>query len=223
MRYWNWRHAESRTRTRAGRRFCPISISPPPGTTTIRERRGWTEITFPLQLGNLPQAGDGLAGYFVVEEKPSDFATFYATGVQTRARGAEAPAKVVSAIENPLPATFSSGPTTVALLHDPAFGVHATSGILPAAKIAVPQDLYAAALGRLEVYFYAGPVLLHDFTVDLQLPNLPGFQWSWCRKGPAGWTSEPWKAAADQHAVSGYKPPYLQEGWVILKKSSAKP
>jgi hypothetical protein len=69
----------------------------------------------------------------------------------------------------------------VTMLVDPRGRVHATSGVLPTASVAIPPDQFAAALERIEVAFLTAPVLSPDEPdrIELPLPAEPGYGWRW--------------------------------------------
>jgi hypothetical protein len=175
-----------------------------------RSSRLVERVRFPLRLGDLAHSDDGLVGYFRIDGDERGFATIFSPAARPGMAG------VRSSDDEPLELSIAHGPATLALLFDPAAKVHATSGILPVATLSVPQDQYAAGLGRLAAYFYAGPVLAPAKGRPLQLPPVTGFHWRWRQAIGSTWTEQAWTGAASDRAVIGYGPVRLDEGWVVL-------
>jgi hypothetical protein len=185
-----------------------------PPDATARAERGFTRVQFPVRLGNLAETEDGLVGYFV--ETPVgaaqslDFATFYSPGALLDAPG------IISSSAQPLRLDFSAAPVTVVMLIDPHAPVHATSGILPVQSVSIPAGQYAAALHKLGVYFYAGPLLMGPRGPDMPLPKLLGMAWNWREAKQGQWESTPWPGAPDDRVRWSCGPLRLAEGYTVL-------
>jgi hypothetical protein len=170
-----------------------------------RDDNGFTEVGFPIRLGEHGQLNDGLVGYWI--ERDGDYANgiFYAPesdsvqDPQLQTSG-DHPAPIVRTLQDP--------PLILSMLIDPRANVQATAGILPAKVINVPPDQYLPALQKLQVAFLTAPVITDVGALKLPLPREPGSSWSWMPGGAA-------ISNVDLEARFG-APQEIREGWLIL-------
>jgi len=171
---------------------------------------GLAEVRFPVRLGDLANLDDGLVGY-LVEGAPVTYTTFYS---------AAAPKAGKHGVVRPSPSTLelllNRAPAVVTMLVDPRAGVHATTGILPVATLAIPPDQYLDAMQSLAISFRVLPVLRERRELAVPLPLESGYAWSWIAPG------EPQPTPLQANAVDGtatydYTPQRLLEGWAQLR------
>ncbi len=82
---------------------------------------------------------------------------------------------------------LEEAPLTLTVLLDPRGSLHATSGILPTKAIHLPPDQFSAALQNLEISFLTAPILSDRETVNISLPEEPGYVWSWLEMEDDNW------------------------------------
>lgn len=144
-----------------------------------RETDDFTQVVFPIRLGDYRQLNDGLVGYWIEAEAGYAHDRFYSPQS--------------SAIDSPQIQTHADGPIlinqsvaaapqTVTMLVDPRGKIHATTGILPTKAIEIPPDQYTAALQAMEIIFMASPIITPAYTINLALPAEPGYRWSWLER-----------------------------------------
>ena len=171
-----------------------------------RDERGFTAVRFPVRLGELNYAADGLIGYFIENADGPDYGNFYAAAADRMEHGVIAPNL------NTLTLDLRSR-LTVTMIIDPRCPVHATTGILPVKSIDVPVDQYGPALERMAVSFPVRPVLTAVHNLFVPTPREPGYAWEWV--GPPG---RPTPALAPPPAA--FAELRLREGWLRLRPAA---
>ena len=130
-------------------------------TTGAEDNHKFTDVRFPIRLGEHGQLNDGLCGYWV--EEGSDFRDgFFHTphGLNTGTSHERIKTPEEDLLTSyPLTVSLNDKPLTVSLLLDPRGSVHATTGILPVKSIAIPPDYYQNQLASLRVTFKTAPIL----------------------------------------------------------------
>ena len=136
---------------------------------------GYSEIGFPVALGDIGHPGDGLFGYFTPPpglagasnpggKDATSYAIFYAAG------GADASGLTCPYLVQPDPndppiqlAAYTDGkpspPICVTLLVDPRTQIKAQTGILPARTLRLPSQDISAVLASHEIFFQVSPVI----------------------------------------------------------------
>lgn len=153
-----------------------------------RDDNGFTDVQFPIRIGEYKQFNDGLVGYWQ-EEGGGDYAGDNFHALQSdeiphpniRTHG-------VAASEMIFYQTVNAEPQVVSMLIDPRGVVHATSGVLPAKVIGIPPDQYVDALQAIEITFLTVPILTAAGKIHLPLPTEAGYQWSWLQKQNGTWS-----------------------------------
>jgi hypothetical protein len=188
--------------------------------TLLNADAGLTTFSFPVRLGSTELLDDGLIGYFgtpSTDPKVGDTYTIF-NAVHP---SIEATSPYVEAIA---PGNYLQLPLdyptytkkNLTLLLDPRAQVHATTGILPAAKLKLPAQFYATALARIAVTFRAGPVLTQPDTIRLPFPAEQHGTWAWIKRtgtGESDWEIQPIIAANAQARLED-TPPHLIDGWL---------
>lgn len=177
----------------------------------------FTGVQFPVRLGAMAQAQDGLAGYF----KDDNYGHFFALAAP------ETTDKVSVPADDTITLTCDPGaaPIKVSMLVDPRGSVHATCGILPVKAVSIPPDQYAAALQDLNLAFLTTPIVSSAASLAFPIPTESGGQWSWVENEKTGWSETKKIAKVNDQAAMNYSPQQISEGWMKLtgfEKSSQK-
>jgi hypothetical protein len=142
----------------------------------VRDTDDLTRVKFPIRLGEFEQFNDGLVGYWIEGADGIEHSLFYAPQSD---EGGEAGIKTHADNPAPLCRTLDDPPLSLTVLLDPRGTIHATSGILPTKSIGIPPDQYAAALKKMEVVFLTAPVITGEESIEIPLPDEPGYAWTW--------------------------------------------
>lgn len=182
-----------------------------------------TNVQVPVRVGSaeiqasltsIPYFDDGLAGFFMAE----DYSTLY-----TPVDIPDSPG-ITSTFDpgkHPLSLTVNGAPALLTMIMDPRAAVHATTGVLPAGSISIPEDQYQKTIDQLEISFLAAPVLAASNPPGLPLPGENGFQWYWQQIGIA----DQGPLRPDQRGTDAFfpqTPQQLIDGWLKLKKNNTK-
>ncbi|HST60253.1 MAG TPA: hypothetical protein VLK84_16220 [Longimicrobium sp.] len=183
------------------------------------QRAGLGDVAFPIRLGSTELLDDGLIGYFT----GSSYTTFNAVHPSSAATSPYV-APVAPGNYLALPFNYPDYATqNLSLLVDPHGTVHATTGILPTARLQLPPQFYTRALEQMIVTFRSGPVLTDPMSIRLPFPAEQNGDWAWIRHtgtGAADWVTSP-ILAADTKPRLADQPPHLLDGW--LKFTPRKP
>jgi hypothetical protein len=187
------------------------------------------ERAFPVRLGELTRADDGLLGYFVDDDytrvhlvdralRQLAFDTGRMKG-QLGVYGTTPQVPATRAIEHPYLAdeTLSVRPGQVVrltLLMHPAAKVHLTTGVLPRKSLALARDWVAPALAAMSPSVRVGPVLVDPAQIRLpKVSALPKEQRFTRRDTPSTWKDDA-ILAATQTALLPELPHQVQEGYI---------
>jgi hypothetical protein len=172
----------------------------------------FTNVDFPVRLGEYKQFNDGLVGYWIEDGDGYQDDKFYSS----QAEYVKDPHIIThqgKAITQNL--TLTTTPMKLTMLVDPRGEVHATSGVLPTKRISIPPDQYAGILKKLSVTFMTAPVLTDQDGIRLNLPQESGYSWSWlARPSPSVWRETERIQATDN--TLRFKPQRLVGGWLKL-------
>jgi hypothetical protein len=169
-------------------------------------------VSFPVRLGNLPKANDGLVGFMIENGTASPYDIFYTPAGPDNGKNL-----VVKPSPDTLKLKLNDDPVVITMLMDPRSAVHATTGLLPVEGLQIPADQYGQTLKKLAVTFFTHPVLQERQGLVLPLPAETGYQWSWVDTSTALTGPVTLKAqAGDDNAVYDYSPQTLLEGWLRL-------
>ena len=177
----------------------------------------FTQVRFPLRLGEQEQLNDGLTVYWLEDE---------AGGYQDNAYIIPNYDAAASAEEKKCDFLYQSvdaPPLIVAMLVDPRAMIHVTMGALPVKAIQIPPHFYADALRRIETTFLAAPLLVDrrqpDGPREIALPvaDPPGYHWSRLERQGRDWVDVPINAG-------GLYTPFAasveaREGWLKLTRN----
>jgi len=153
-----------------------------------RETDGFTQVGFPIRIGEYHQLNDGLVGYWLEDSAFQIHCPFYAAqsepndsaDIITYDESHKSPIAIKQTIDAP--------PQYLTMLVDPRGVIHATSGILPTKEISIPANQYRDALRNIEVTFFSAPILSDANQLDLPLPREAGYLWSWLQRVNDSWT-----------------------------------
>ena len=198
---------------------------------------------FPVRLGALTRADDGLLGYFLDD----DYRTFHPVhpAVLAAARPGgprqgflgsraevEAFAAEIGQAEEPITHPYLRGEAGLSLrpgqrrrltlLVVPGGAIHLTSGINPRKEIALVRSWISGPLGRIAPSFRVGPVLVDPDTI--RMPRVSSYdpeQVFTRRTGPETWRDDP-IVAATQQALLPEAPAEAQEGYLRVRLAAAE-
>ena len=170
-------------------------------TATRAAEAGIDQLRFPVRIGAHDRQNDGLVALWVETPDASGHPRL------SDARYAE---------EDPVIELTPGGePVTLTLLIDPRAPVHATSGIQPIKACSLPPQQYVPALSRLGLWFRVGPILTPPDRIALDLPEKPGFRWTWI-ENRGGAYEETDELSPPPHGAEYGAEPRLVEGWLKL-------
>jgi hypothetical protein len=141
---------------------------------------GVKEMDFPLRLGDMRKAHDGLLGYFVGEDYSKMFLSFangymqagnYFVNQQTEHIKITGP----GSSEHEVVARSM----TCTLLMDPRMDVQVNIGILPQQTISLPPHWTEEALKNIELDLPINPLLTSRDVIVLPLPGIKDKKWTW--------------------------------------------
>lgn len=198
-----------------------------PDNKSSRECANFTQIKFPLRLGNSKannEYNDGLLGYFRQKKnnKDYDYNTFYSYQFAEQSNE-----HIVNPAESiiELTADKNTDPMTFLILMDPRGKLNVTSGILPKKSIELPPVHYEMFYNSLEVSFLTTPVLHHmpvsseegEAGIDLPVSAEDDHNWRWIGKDQTTWHEKTvlfktTKALSDS-------PVMISEGWLKMVKN----
>lgn len=201
-----------------------------------RETSEFTQVQFPIRIGEYNQLNDGVAGYWV--EKQDGTGTYEgnifhspsanvvdSSYIETHADQSSHVGDSSHESHDPVIQlqTLDDDPMIVSLLFDPRGKVNLTTGLLPAKTIDIPPKLYMEAMDQMELYFVSSPHLITPAGLQFDLPPQAGYEWSFFRKdNQLGWVEETVQANIPaQDLFPGEK--RILEGWLKLKKKPANP
>jgi len=148
-----------------------------------RETDKFTQVKFPIRIGEYQQLNDSLIGYWQENDGVlSD--RFYAP----QSAGVDDP-QIKTHSQEPLnlTQTIADAPQILTMLMEPTGKVHATCGILPTKAIDIPPDQYKKAVQNIEITFLSTPILTDQGKIHLPLPNEGDYHWSWLAKERDTW------------------------------------
>ncbi|MBV7335149.1 hypothetical protein KFU94_44305 [Chloroflexi bacterium TSY] len=170
-----------------------------------RSTQGFETVRFPVRIGEHHRFHDGVVGYWMEERAGSQAGrlseTMYAP--QSDWISAEDHTDDIQIYRRKdgafnLWLALDDAPQTISVLMDARASLHATSGILPTKELTIPVDQYLPALRAIQVTFLTAPVLSPRDTLQLGLPHLAGWRWSWIEQQDDRWSTMPSIPALDQ-------------------------
>lgn len=187
------------------------------GWTGYAERQrhtsaGLAEVAFPACLGNLIDIDDGLVG-FLPEAGDGSYSIAYLPAAPAESDHLRKPGPTTTELR------INADPQVFTLIVDPRAPVHVSTGVLPTAELAIPPDQYSDAMRSLAVTFAMHPLLRPARGLELTVPEIAGYDWSWVAVG-----ADPVLLAGQANGsrpVYGYTPQTLIEGWLKLARQRA--
>ena len=139
------------------------------------------QFKMPLWIGETHHTGDGAIGFFV-HDGQTDYKRFNSAFADT---------KSVSDYfrhnhQVDVPADDQANGTALSLIMDPYASIHLISGMLPVSEHRLPPDRIEAALNRLYLTFYLGPLLAGGESFVMPLTQLPNREWEIITPGEDG-------------------------------------
>ncbi|NQZ12359.1 MAG: hypothetical protein HRT35_34835, partial [Algicola sp.] len=161
-----------------------------------RSNRGFTDVQFPIKLGEYRNLEDSLIGYWMQD----DAGELSQTGFFPQSDGDDLDGWIDAASFDPqdhdyvdavsgegvvnLQQSLSDPASNLLMLMDPEGSVHATCGIIPKTTLSQDHSLYVETLKKLQLGYFAAPLLTPRDR--LSLPLNTQHPWYWQTRGPTG-------------------------------------
>ncbi len=193
------------------------------GTDLLRRTtHGYTQVQFPVVLGQTSRIDDGLLGYFLqscdssTKRWSTNYSTFYSEGADGSTGGIVPPAygsiRLTLDRENP--------PMLVTMLVDPRSPVFAQNGVSPVQSLTVPPVHASYALSRMVFTFLASPLITLPSSLPMLLPAEANGDWSFIGYGGNAWRKiKPEQLNTNATLQNAGK---LIEGWLQLTPKARK-
>jgi hypothetical protein len=183
-----------------------------------RDTQNFTQVKFPIRIGEYRQLNDSLVGYFIEEGTGYKDDTFYA--LQGKIKPDAGKAVIVTEGEDiNILQSIADPAQTLTMLVDPRGSVHATSGILPTKSIHIPSEQFVDALRNIEITFLTAPILSDGSSINLPLPQESGYSWSWLAKENGIWDRVTAIGSVSDQATFTTQQ-QIHEGWLKLTQDS---
>lgn len=184
-----------------------------------RTTESFTRVRFPIRLGEQDQLGDGLAVYFVEDERGA-YDGYVIPAYDTVDPNLRPQDRRCDFLYQSL----DSPPVNVTMLVDPRGAVHATTGLLPVKSIDIPAHHYRQALQNLEFSFLAAPILVDrlEETAEVAIPvaSAPDYAWTFLEKDGRGF-APPRPVRTGPLHTPFTAPVAIREGWLHLARPPA--
>lgn len=153
---------------------------------------GLVDVRFPLRLGEPRKLDDGVVGYWVETADGYAHDRFVVPHLDPRLAQRHGPrhGPRIDGLAGPdleLAPTIGERPRTVSILLDARGSANCASGVLPAKLLRLPPEHYVDALHHIRVTFLSAPLLTQDQRVEIPVPVLQGWDWSWLQPTPGSW------------------------------------
>lgn len=181
----------------------PAAGDAPP---SVSPTRGFERVQIPIRLGEHGQLDDGVVGYFIEQEDGSYRGdTLWAPQSRTDYVGDRINAwedgesfHVWHALADP--------PFVATILMDPRAVIHATCGVLPLKSVSIPREEVEPALRAIAVTFPVAPVLSPAGRLEIPLPEVAGWSWSWLSREGGRWQHTSRQATLDAQVLAASFP-----------------
>jgi len=175
----------------------------------------FTQVEFPIRLGEYRQLNDGLLGYWKEKATGELEDIFYTPQSHEDSHPLiSSHQKVKQSIDNP--------PQLMSMLLDPRGVVHATSGVLPTKAINIPANQYQDALKKIQITFLTSPILTASDKLEMELPTEEGYTWSWIEKDRHRWKNIGTEAMETPNPKANFsRKVMIREGWLKLEPDSS--
>lgn len=194
--------------------------------THKRDSDRFSEVAFPLRIGEHARLNDGLLGFWR-EFRSEDGGTttldktlYLPQTPDTMRTGSINHPHIIMhrpGVTPHLSLALDTPEQILTMLLDPRAVVHISSGVLPVKTMTIPSELYLPTLQNLEMTFYSGPFVTKRDGIELPLPTEPGYTWSLLTKENGAWDDTHEISPVEQNATFSQSH-VIREGWLKLKK-----
>ncbi|MGF1937810.1 MAG: hypothetical protein RM347_026065 [Nostoc sp. ChiQUE02] len=149
--------------------------------TSERQTNGFTNVEFPIYLGNHQSFSDGLVGYWQETHNNQNIVlseVVYIPLENVDTNNDKQKTEKIVKCRQPLYQTIQSPPQFITALIDPRASIQAVSGILPTKSIQIPSEFYANIINNISITFLAAPILSAN-TISIPLADALDCNWSW--------------------------------------------
>ena len=158
-----------------------------------RETNGFTDVQFPIYLGNYQSLNDGLVGYWREIHNPETGITLspklYIPVGKKEEENQEINqnSKIIFNQHQPLNRTLRSPPEFITALIDPRAALQIPSRILPTKFVQIPSEHYANIINQISLSFLTAP-LLSCGRINIALADIPNYNLLWLeQQSPEQW------------------------------------
>lgn len=153
-----------------------------------RENNKFTNVQFPIYLGNPQRLNDGLVGYWQEIHKEDGISLSQEVYIPSgSSSNKENQSGEIIKQRRALYQTVRSKPLFITALIDPRGSVQATSKILPSKSIHIPTEHYVNILNNLSITFLAAP-MLSSTKISVPLAEAMDCSLSWLeQESPGQW------------------------------------
>ena len=193
-----------------------------PQNPALDKTQGFETVRFPVRLGEHHRFQDGVVGYWTEDERGRLSDRFYAPQSDWLDNSDQSSKIRVYRRQDGamnLWLSLNDAPQTVSLLMDVRGSLHVTSGILPTKELLIPTDQVLPALRAISVTFLTAPLLTGRDQMQISLPKLSGWQWSWIAREAQQWSTLTETPRIDRDQVLKAFPQGGQALWQALLKS----
>jgi len=183
-----------------------------PYTYESRNKNGWTQVKFPIRIGEHHQLNDGVVVYWT-ENDAGEFIKLYAPETSTNDVN-DAQIDAFDGSNQILWQKLNDTPVNMTMLMDPRGLVHANCGFLPTKAISIPPAYCIKAMQNISMWFAVSPILQpvnNKNELFMNLPSVPGYEWKWWDNFNGTLTVADDAATKNMHQEN-----QLIEGWLVL-------
>jgi hypothetical protein len=181
------------------------------------QTHGFTDVAFPLRVGDIRRIQDGAAGYFLGTTAKTNYRTFYASLIEPAGQTHEY-VQYGNLIR--LTCDPAAPPVMLTMIVDPRAAVHLTTDALPTQAVEIPPFNIQQALDHMDITFRAGPILNNEVGLSLPLPSGIHGKWSWVfQPDVVTWQEDSRVETAGPIAEFPSAPRHLNEGWLKLSEA----
>jgi hypothetical protein len=172
--------------------------------TGQRRNRKFTQVKWPIKLGEYNNIDDGLIAYWTVTESQLSETGYFPQSDMSDVTGEGEAALFDTADFNPqehdyvdqirdegvinLTRSLDDAPLEVLMLMDVQASVHATTGIVPRKKLTLVPEHYVQALKNIQSDYFAAPLLTPK--QNFSIPLAGKITWRWQQRDADGQTQQ---------------------------------
>lgn len=171
------------------------------------------ETRFPIRFGNPRQKGDGVIGFFDLDEE-SPFERLHVCGIDKNKCSANNGYLEYDPTVS-LKLSLNGEEKKMIFLASPYGKIHIISGLLPVKAVRLPREQVSRALEKIFYTLFCAPVLTPSDCFTMPYPHVEDRHWSYLKRNFQGiWEEVTDIRIAGDKAFSQMSACELQEGWL---------